>query len=114
MKREWILGLAIACACGGRTTLDDGTGDASPSNDGGIVISPDGASPPLDGGTLPDAIVPPLDAGPPVDAGTGGSIACGNDTCDSNTQTCCVTFSGISPPFFPNRLASGIFIMVYQ
>ena len=44
-----------------------------------------------------DASVPPDDGGViVVDASTGGTISCGQTTCNSSTQVCCVTYSGQS------------------
>lgn len=108
MKHSSLLGLfAIGLgsglvACGGRTTLDD-LGDLDSgiiTSDSGIIGS-DGGIVPKDSGIVPPDAgpppPPPLDAGPPPpqDAGSpGGPISCGNATCNSSSQVCCVTFSG--------------------
>ncbi len=100
MKR--VLGLIVlAAACGGRTNLgdDDIVTDADlldgsiTTNDGGVVVKD--ASIGSDGGVIfVDASLPPSDGGVIVVDSGGGAIVCGNTTCDSNTDFCCVTFNG--------------------
>ena len=97
MKRGILLGLiAIAAACGGRTTLDDSItgGDASTGSDGGIVFKDGGVI--LDSGLPPpaDASPPPFDGGVGDAGGPGGPISCGNGVCNAPAETCCVTFNG--------------------
>ncbi len=105
MKRTYLgLGLLVVLgACGGRTTLDDSVDDSGTSVDGspigkdggpiGVDAGPigiDGGPIGVDGGPIfVDASPPFADASPPPT-----SIQCGNTTCNSSTQVCCVTYNG--------------------
>jgi hypothetical protein len=103
MKRTLVLGVVLCAACGGRTTLDDSVDGAPIGVDGGPIgvdggpigidggpIGIDGGPIGIDGGPVDvDAAPPPFDAGPP-----GNPIQCGNTTCNSSTDVCCVTANG--------------------
>ncbi len=85
----------FAAAWGGQSDTGVGTdGGTTPVDDGGIIIAD--ATSPFDAGLPqpPDASVPPSDGGIIVlDGGGSGPITCGQTTCNSSTQVCCVTFS---------------------
>jgi hypothetical protein len=91
---SWAL-LVVIAACGGRTNIgdDDLVGDANTPLDGSIIVPKDSGIVIQDGGIIiedggviiEDASVPPSDA-------SGGSIACGNATCNANVDVCCVMF----------------------
>ncbi len=91
--------LLISAACGGRTTLDDSDSDASVLQDSGIPVQDSGPIVTDSGPIQVDAAPPPppIDAGPPPLPDSGPPpepIQCGNTTCNSQTQVCCVTFNG--------------------
>lgn len=112
MRASFLLCALLAVGCGSRTLndfVDDDGGisaDSAPSTtdtgSGGTVDDAGGTTEPDDGVIDPeDSGTVVVDAGKPVEAGTtdtgtkGSSIACGMTTCNSATDECCVSASGM-------------------
>jgi hypothetical protein len=78
---------ALLSACGGRTILDDPSDELPLPNGGHPAGSTSGQS--SSGGET--------DSGAKTDGGSSnGTVACGTKTCESATQDCCGTMSGMS------------------
>ncbi len=84
--------LALASACGGRTTLDDSTTTDSGTELDAIVGVDVSGQP---DSSFVDVVVGPPDGGVTVDSGPPNPpIPCGTSQCDPSTEVCCVTFGG--------------------
>jgi hypothetical protein len=114
MRSSFLLCVILTVGCGSRTLDDfvDVAGDGASTEGDGASATDTGSGGTVDdaGGTTdPDSgVIEPedtgtviADAGAPVDAGKtdsgskGSSISCGMTTCDSATQECCVSASGM-------------------